>query len=269
MEQKGHRRWKVLAVAVLAAGTAGGLPSVAEQSDSVYEESRRDASMHLQLEVEAVTRSDDPTARCRVFGKVVRVFRDWSGPLNKGQPVQVSVDCRRPGFSPVVGAGLNFNPKTLSEASYLEVFLELSSPRIYTKKVDVAKTEHVHFLEVATGGPGLAPPAYASSHLLLEINDSELLYDKLAWIKGRVRTVYADESGLFHSKARLEVYIDCEPSGSICRRFFQKNLARSSFVEFHVSVYSPLDQVGIIGKPTRKPVCKSETRGRDCWKTEE
>ena len=255
---------KLLPFAVLSICTLCALPTVAEAPVKEYENSRRDAAMHLQLRVDEVIPSGEPLRSCDVRGTIVRVFRDSLSLLDEGQPVRFSVAC--PGIL-VVGGGLKFSLAELSEARYLEAFLQVSSAGARAREPDAEDTTSIRFLEVTTDEPVLPPPEISSTHLLLELSDSEVFWNGTARIQGHVRNVYADESMLFHPGTPLERTLGCGPSISVCKQFFHNNLARATFLELQLNVYSPMDQVGIIKKPTRKPICRPKKRGRDCWRS--
>ena len=264
-------RSKIAAVLSVVAVTA--TPGHTCLPSEHYENARRHAAMHLQVEVQEVVVPNESSLSCHVVGKVRHVFRDRLDLLDTDDVLGVNVLCIREGTQVPPGAGLPQSIAQLSKASYLELFLDLSFPSIYIKTTDLPGTDNMRFLDAPSAEPALNPPEHRSSHVQLEILSGEIIEEGTSLhaaievkVVGLVDKIFEDRSRLIHHGSRLEGVIGCGPSRSVCRRFFLHKLAVHKYLELHLDVGVPMmDQVGIIAAPTAQPTCKPETAGRTCW----
>lgn len=99
-----------------------------------YEEARRSAANHVQIEITDVDGPSGGMGPCAVEGTVVRTFR---GQLGVGTPLAFAVSCYDYGSIPD-GATLWTDYDALSEASYLEAFMSGDvTPRIVLDQVEI------------------------------------------------------------------------------------------------------------------------------------
>lgn len=98
----------------LAGGASAALPP------EVYLEARRQAGLHVQVQVRKI-RLRPAEAACRIEGRVLRVFR---GPARPGQRMILDAPCRFPGDVPMPGPVLWFQPGDLKTGQTLEGFFD-------------------------------------------------------------------------------------------------------------------------------------------------
>ena len=119
----------VAAPAVLMCGRAAAV-----LAPEYYEEARRSAPNHVQIEIEDVDSPSGGMGACSVEGKVVKVFR---GDLAPGAELTFDVACYDYGAIPS-GPTLWTDYDALSEAKYLEAFMSADpQPRIALDQVEI------------------------------------------------------------------------------------------------------------------------------------
>lgn len=119
-------------VAAFAAALTG--PAAAVLAPEYYEEARRSAVHHVQIQIDRVGSPSGGMGACDVRGKVVRVFR---GDLALGARLRFDVSCYDYGTIPA-GPTLWTDYDALSDAKYLEAFMSGdASPRIALDQVEI------------------------------------------------------------------------------------------------------------------------------------
>lgn len=99
-----------------------------------YEEARRSAPNHVQIEIEDVSGPSGGMGPCEVEGRVVNVFR---GTLTPGARLDFTVSCYDYGEIPA-GPTLWTDYDALKDAKYLEAFMSADAqPRIALDQVEI------------------------------------------------------------------------------------------------------------------------------------
>lgn len=99
-----------------------------------YEEARRSAPNHVQIEIDDVSGPRGGMGACDVKGKIVRVFK---GDLAPGAKLRFDVSCYDYGAIPS-GPTLWTDYDALSDAKYLEAFMSGDTkPRIALDQVEI------------------------------------------------------------------------------------------------------------------------------------
>ena len=99
-----------------------------------YEEARRSAASHLQIEIEEVSGPGGGMGDCMVEGKAVKIFK---GGVEPGQPMRFTISCYDYGSIPD-GATLWTDYDALKEAHYIEAFMSGGpNPRIALDQVEI------------------------------------------------------------------------------------------------------------------------------------
>lgn len=118
---------------LVAAGAFTGAAS-AVLAPEYYEEARRSAPNHLQIEIDDVASPGGGMGPCDVEGRVVKVFK---GDLVPGAKLEFEVSCYDYGVIPS-GPTLWTDYDALSEAKYLEAFMSADpKPRIALDQVEI------------------------------------------------------------------------------------------------------------------------------------
>lgn len=121
-----------LAAAAFAAALTG--PAFAVLAPEYYEEARRSAPNHVQIEIEDVSGPSGGMGACDVEGKVVTVFK---GDLAPGAKLRFDVACYDYGTIPS-GPTLWTDYDALDEAKYLEAFMSADAkPKIALDQVEI------------------------------------------------------------------------------------------------------------------------------------
>jgi hypothetical protein len=122
-----------LAVAVMMAATLAG-PADAVLAPEYYEEARRTAPNHVQIELKSVAGPDGGLGACAVEGVVIRSFR---GTLAPDEAISFAVSCYDYGEIPA-GGTLWTDYDALKVARYLEAFMsDDRPPRILLDQVEI------------------------------------------------------------------------------------------------------------------------------------
>lgn len=102
----------------IAIGSArGALPPY------VYEEARRNAPYHVQVALSNVAAPAQTPGYCRVTGKIVTLFRDTTGKLSIGQPIEFLMACMKETDEHIIGGTIYTYLNRLTAAKYLEAYL--------------------------------------------------------------------------------------------------------------------------------------------------
>jgi len=124
-------RRRFIAAAFAAALTG---PAAAVLAPEFYEEARRSAPNHLQIEIKDVSSPSGGMGPCKVEGEVVRVFK---GDLAPGAKLKFEVSCYDYGTIPS-GPTLWTDYDALVDAKFLEAFMSAdASPRIALDQVEI------------------------------------------------------------------------------------------------------------------------------------
>ena len=121
-----------LTAAAFAAALTG--PAAAVLAPEYYEEARRSAPNHVQIEIDDVSSPSGGMGPCHVKGKVVRVFK---GDLAPGAGLTFDVSCYDYGTIPA-GPTLWTDYDALNDAKYLEAFMSGDArPKIALDQVEI------------------------------------------------------------------------------------------------------------------------------------
>jgi hypothetical protein len=124
-------RHRFIAAAFAAALTG---PAAAVLAPEYYEEARRSAPNHLQIEITDVSSPSGGMGACQVEGKIVRVFK---GDLAPGAKLKFDVSCYDYGTIPS-GPTLWTDYDALVDAKFLEAFMSGdASPKIALDQVEI------------------------------------------------------------------------------------------------------------------------------------
>ncbi len=128
------RRPAFLLTAALLASAACAGQAFAVLAPEYYEQARRSAANHVQIDIEDVDEPGGGMGDCVVTGKVAKVFR---GDLMPGAEIAFSVACYDYGDMPV-GGTLWTDMDALSDAKVLEAFMTAGpKPRILLDQVEI------------------------------------------------------------------------------------------------------------------------------------
>ena len=227
------------------------------------EAARRNAAMHLQVEVEEVTVPAEMPGSCLLRAKIRRIFDDRLGLLEMGQTLHLQVSCARSGDRLPISGTLWTRVEDLKAAKFLEAYLDLNAdshfPRIPTLNYALSRTP--------IDEPTLNPE-FRETHFVVAIDDAtHQPGSQEATIRGKVYKVFRDESKLLAPGRTIRFALDCgtaDPRGGstpTCSRFV-KTAEKYAEVVFYLN--SPFDQVGIIAKLTSEPTCPPEAKGYWC-----
>ncbi len=123
------RRFTAAAFAAALTGSAAAV-----LAPEYYEEARRSAPNHVQIEIDDVSGPSGGMGACAVKGKVVRVFR---GDLASGTRLRFDVSCYDYGKIPS-GPTLWTDYDALGDAKYLEAFMSGdAAPKIALDQVEI------------------------------------------------------------------------------------------------------------------------------------
>ncbi len=121
-----------LTAAAFAAALTG--PAAAVLAPEYYEEARRSAPNHVQIEIDDVSSPSGGMGPCHVEGKIVRVFK---GDLAPGAKLTFDVSCYDYGTIPA-GPTLWTDYDALNDAKYLEAFMSGDArPKIALDQVEI------------------------------------------------------------------------------------------------------------------------------------
>lgn len=121
-----------LFAAAFAAALTGQAAAVL--APEYYEEARRSAPNHVQIEIDDVASPSGGMGACSVEGRIVRVFK---GDLAPGAELHFDVSCYDYGTIPS-GPTLWTDYDALNDAKYLEAFMSGDvSPRIALDQVEI------------------------------------------------------------------------------------------------------------------------------------
>lgn len=109
-------------LAVILSAVAGH-PAFAVLPPETYQEARRSADHHVQMDISTMRAPRTTPGVCKIEGQVVQVFRSREATLKPGMALSFSVDCLRAGDRPGVGGVLWGSVADLSTARYVEVYL--------------------------------------------------------------------------------------------------------------------------------------------------
>lgn len=121
---------------IFAAAAAAALtgPAAAVLAPEYYEEARRSAPNHVQIEILDVASPSGGMGLCSVEGKIARAFK---GDLAPGAELRFDVSCYDYGNIPS-GPTLWTDYDALSEAKYLEAFMSADAePKIALDQVEI------------------------------------------------------------------------------------------------------------------------------------
>lgn len=116
---------------VVAAVIAAPVTATALMAPKVYEDARKQAPIHAQIGVGALTTSQPSAAKapglgyCHISGPVLRIFRDDTHTLSQGETIGFDVACR---LSPMAHPDPGVDPwqdlSTLKIAKVMEVYAQ-------------------------------------------------------------------------------------------------------------------------------------------------
>jgi hypothetical protein len=92
-----------------------------------YDQARRDATFHVQVELNEISSTADTPGEISVCAKVVQIFRARK-PLRRGEAVKFGVAVNRPGDELPAGGTLWIDYDNLASHCFLEVFLNGDPP---------------------------------------------------------------------------------------------------------------------------------------------
>ncbi len=115
----------------------------------LYEEARRTAPMHAQLEVLIVVFPRSPHGLCVVKGSIVEVFRDREDQLSVGDNLILRISCSRNNAKPPPPSDTLWTSLSrLSKGQFLEAFLNSSK---------TIPMDQVYVIDEPSSSPRCAP----------------------------------------------------------------------------------------------------------------